>query len=78
MKIDFADLTFERTFDADLFFNYHAFSQENIYRPFIRENEDLLMSGTCGGPYSGAAYDRAPRFGMVIRSTAANEQELYQ
>ena len=25
MKVDFAgDLNFERTFDADLFFNYHA------------------------------------------------------
>ena len=62
----------EGTFDADVFFNHEALSQENVYMQYVREDENHGI----GGVNPGFGYVRADAFCGIVRSGMDEESDI--
>ena len=71
-KPEWASYNSENTFDADIFFNHEALSQEEVYMKYVREDENHGI----GGINPGIGYCRNASFGCAIRSGAEDEETL--
>ena len=72
-KPDFGgNLHVDGTFDANVFFDYQAMTQDANFMPYVREDENHGI----GGLNPGFGYTRSPNFCMIIRSSAETEEEI--
>ena len=66
---DFAAYKVDGTFDADIFFDHERMNVRDNFMQYVREGENHGIGGLND-------YDRSNAFGMIIRSGAANEDDV--
>ena len=70
---DFAAYTTAGTFDPNVFFSYEEFNKEEVYKSYVREEENYSIGGLNKGHYF-----RSEDFGMVMRSGVEDEATLQE
>ena len=68
---DFSAMASAGVFEPSVFFCYEDFAKEEVYLPYVREEENYSLGGLNPG-----CYTRQPEFSLMICSSAESEEEL--